>query len=85
MQPTPARVALAIDEMDQEVRLRRRNRVHPKVASPAPLRWLVMPSTPARLHRRLRKQWPALQKQYRDALPTLVSQESWAKTFEEQA
>ncbi|MEJ1091108.1 glycosyltransferase [Microbacterium istanbulense] len=38
-----------------------------------------------RLHRRLRKQWPALQKQYRDALPTLVSQESWAKTFEEQA
>lgn len=34
-------------------RLRRRNRVHPKVASPAPLRWLVMPSTPARLHRRL--------------------------------
>ena len=38
-----------------------------------------------RLHRRLRKQWPALQKQYRDALPTLVSQESWTKTFEEQA
>lgn len=34
-------------------RLRRRNRVHPKVASPAPLRWLVVPSTPARLHRRL--------------------------------
>ena len=34
-------------------RLRRRNRVHPKVASPAPLRWLVTPSTPARLHRRL--------------------------------
>ncbi len=34
-------------------RLRRRNRVHPKVASAAPLRWLVTPSTPARLHRRL--------------------------------
>jgi hypothetical protein len=34
-------------------RLRRRNRVHPKVPSPAPLSWLVAPSAPARLHRRL--------------------------------
>lgn len=34
-------------------RLRRRNRVHPKVASPAPLSWLVSPAAPARLHRRL--------------------------------
>ncbi len=34
-------------------RLRRRNRVHPKVDSPAPLRWLVAPHAPARLHRRL--------------------------------
>jgi hypothetical protein len=34
-------------------RLRRRNRVHPRIASPAPLRWLVAPSAPARLHRRL--------------------------------
>lgn len=33
--------------------LRRRNRVHPRIASPAPLRWLVAPSAPARLHRRL--------------------------------
>lgn len=35
-------------------RLGRRNRVDPKVASPAPLRWLASPSEPARLHRRLR-------------------------------
>jgi hypothetical protein len=34
-------------------RLRRRNRIHPKVSSPAPLRWLVSPAAPARLHRRL--------------------------------
>jgi hypothetical protein len=34
-------------------RLRRRNRVHPKLDSPAPLSWLVAPSAPARLHRRL--------------------------------
>jgi hypothetical protein len=34
-------------------RLHRRNRVHPKVASPAPLRWMVSPAAPARLHRRL--------------------------------
>ncbi len=34
-------------------RLRRRNRIHPKVASPAPLRWMVSPAGPARLHRRL--------------------------------
>ncbi len=34
-------------------RLHRRNRVHPKVPSPAPLTWLVSPTAPARLHRRL--------------------------------
>ncbi|HYF44708.1 MAG TPA: hypothetical protein VD926_00765 [Acidimicrobiales bacterium] len=34
-------------------RLHRRNRVHPRVASPAPLTWLVSPAAPARLHRRL--------------------------------
>jgi hypothetical protein len=35
-------------------RLRRRNRVHPRVASAAPLWWLVSPGRAARLHRRLR-------------------------------
>jgi hypothetical protein len=35
------------------LRLHRRNRIHPKVASPAPLRWMVSPAAPARLHRRL--------------------------------
>ena len=34
-------------------RLHRRNRIHPKVPSPAPLRWLISPAAPARLHRRL--------------------------------
>lgn len=34
-------------------RLQRRNRIHPKVASPAPLRWMWSPAAPARLHRRL--------------------------------
>lgn len=34
-------------------RLHRRNRIHPKVASPAPLRWMWSPAAPARLHRRL--------------------------------
>jgi hypothetical protein len=35
-------------------RLRRRNRVHPRVASAAPLSWLASPGRAARLHRRLR-------------------------------
>jgi hypothetical protein len=34
-------------------RLHVRNRIHPKVASPAPLRWMWSPAAPARLHRRL--------------------------------
>ncbi|HEX4905470.1 MAG TPA: hypothetical protein VFU93_08460 [Acidimicrobiales bacterium] len=35
-------------------RLRRRNRIHPKWPTMAPLAWLVHPGLPARLHRRLR-------------------------------
>lgn len=35
-------------------RLRRRNRLHPNVATMAPLAWLIFPGSPARLHRRLR-------------------------------
>lgn len=35
-------------------RLRRRNRIHPKWPTMAPLSWLVHPGLPARLHRRLR-------------------------------
>jgi hypothetical protein len=35
-------------------RLRRRNRLHPKVATMAPLIWLAHPGAPARMHRRLR-------------------------------
>lgn len=35
-------------------RLRRSNRLHPGLATPAPLLWLVHPGRPARLHRRLR-------------------------------
>ena len=34
--------------------LRRRNRLHPKWPTMAPLSWLVHPGRPARLHRRLR-------------------------------
>lgn len=37
------------------------------------------------LHRRLKRRWPQLQQAYRDALPDLVSDASWQKTFEEQA
>jgi galactofuranosylgalactofuranosylrhamnosyl-N-acetylglucosaminyl-diphospho-decaprenol beta-1,5/1,6-galactofuranosyltransferase len=37
-----------------------------------------------RLHRRLQREWPRLAAQYRAALPNLVSQESWRRTFEEQ-
>jgi hypothetical protein len=33
--------------------LLKRHRVHPRVASPAPLSWMVSPTAPARLHRRL--------------------------------
>jgi hypothetical protein len=35
-------------------RLRRRNRLHPRWPTMAPLSWLVHPGRPARLHRRLR-------------------------------
>ena len=35
-------------------RLRRRNRLHPRWPTMAPLSWLVHPGLPARLHRRLR-------------------------------
>jgi hypothetical protein len=35
-------------------RLRRRNRLHPRWPTMAPLTWLVHPGLPARLHRRLR-------------------------------
>lgn len=38
-----------------------------------------------RLHRKLKRNWPKLQEQYRHALPELVSDESWTKTFEGQA
>jgi len=38
-----------------------------------------------RLHRKLKRNWPKLAEQYRDALPELVSDESWRATFEEQA
>ncbi len=34
-------------------RLQRANRVSPAVKSPAPIRWLWMPTQPARMHRRL--------------------------------
>jgi len=37
------------------------------------------------LHRRLRRNWPKLQNQYRAALPDLASDASWQQTFEEQA
>src|SRR3954465_12263710 len=35
-------------------RLRRRNRLHPRWPTSAPLSWLLHPGAPARLHRRLR-------------------------------
>ena len=38
-----------------------------------------------RLHAELRRRWPELQRQYRAALPNLVSAESWQQVFEEKA
>nr|WP_241731853.1 glycosyltransferase [Microbacterium ginsengiterrae] len=38
-----------------------------------------------RLHAQLRRRWPELQKRYRQALPELVSPESWHSIFEEKA
>src|SRR5690606_13092219 len=38
-----------------------------------------------RLHAELKRRWPELQKQYRRALPELVSPESWEKIFEGKA
>lgn len=38
-----------------------------------------------RLHGELRRRWPELQRQYRDALPELVSLQSWQQIFEEKA
>ncbi|WP_221585411.1 glycosyltransferase [Microbacterium sp. G2-8] len=35
-----------------------------------------------RLHRRLRREWPRLSREYREALPGLVSEEAWKTTFE---
>lgn len=35
------------------------------------------------IHARLAKEWPALSKQYKEALPDLVSPKTWAETFEE--
>lgn len=38
-----------------------------------------------RLHAELKRRWPELQKQYRKALPDLVSTQSWQQIFEEKA
>lgn len=38
-----------------------------------------------RLHRRLRREWPKLAQQYRDAAPELTSLEAWKNTFGESA
>ena len=63
--------------------LRRRNRVDPNRRSPARLRWLVAPSSAARLHRRLRylvsslgqaDGWPdGLSSLYREAVDQAVA------------
>ncbi|WP_295828023.1 glycosyltransferase [uncultured Microbacterium sp.] len=36
-----------------------------------------------KLHRRLQREWPRLSRQYRSALPELVSEANWRATFEE--
>jgi galactofuranosylgalactofuranosylrhamnosyl-N-acetylglucosaminyl-diphospho-decaprenol beta-1,5/1,6-galactofuranosyltransferase len=38
-----------------------------------------------RLHAELRRRWPALQREYRRAMPDLVSAESWRRIFEERS
>ncbi|PVE79778.1 glycosyltransferase [Microbacterium testaceum] len=38
-----------------------------------------------RLHRRLQREWPALSRRYRRALPDLVSEKNWRTTFEKNA
>lgn len=49
-----AAVAMALVAVLGARALRKRNRVSPSAASPAPAAWLGAPSAPARLHRRLR-------------------------------
>ena len=34
------------------------------------------------IHQRLHREWPALARRYRQALPDIVSTDQWAKTFE---
>ncbi|WP_426572547.1 hypothetical protein [Aquihabitans sp. McL0605] len=48
-------VAACVAALFVRHRLRRRHRVHPKVATGAPITWLADPRPPARLHRRLAK------------------------------
>jgi galactofuranosylgalactofuranosylrhamnosyl-N-acetylglucosaminyl-diphospho-decaprenol beta-1,5/1,6-galactofuranosyltransferase len=38
-----------------------------------------------RLHRRLKKQWPRLAREYREALPSLVAENEWMTDFEAKA
>ena len=37
------------------------------------------------IHQRLHREWPALARRYRQALPDIVSTDQWAKTFEHSA
>jgi galactofuranosylgalactofuranosylrhamnosyl-N-acetylglucosaminyl-diphospho-decaprenol beta-1,5/1,6-galactofuranosyltransferase len=37
------------------------------------------------IHQRLYREWPRLARDYRQALPDIVSPEQWAKTFEASA
>ena len=38
-----------------------------------------------RLHRRLKKEWPRLAREYRAALPRLVAEDEWIRSFEDDA
>jgi galactofuranosylgalactofuranosylrhamnosyl-N-acetylglucosaminyl-diphospho-decaprenol beta-1,5/1,6-galactofuranosyltransferase len=62
------------------------------VVSITPGSWVAQtPRPPARyrdllkrtidIHRRFRREWPALAQQYRDALGEITSPEAWEKTF----
>ncbi|MFE6734184.1 glycosyltransferase [Microbacterium sp. NPDC057650] len=49
------------------------------------LKFRQMLTETVRLHWQLRRRWPQLQKEYREALPDLVSDAAWQHTFEEQS
>ncbi len=74
---------------DRAVRLRRRldARRHQRVVVPArhATEFRDLLRRTVEIHQRLHREWPALARRYRQALPDIVSPDQWAKTFEHSA